>query len=80
MRMQANLPYYCWIGENKSLTAAEDMECKSSCCEVEEFPFREINSIVREMSCTACKILLGNLEKLNDFLRIDNWKLCFAGD
>ena len=25
----------CWIGENKSLTAAEDMEYKSSCCEVE---------------------------------------------
>ena len=25
----------CWIRENKSPTAAEDTECKSSCCEVE---------------------------------------------
>ena len=55
--------------ENKSLTSAEDMECKSSCCEVEvlmNFLFREINFVVREMSCTACKILLGNPEKLDD--------------
>ena len=35
MCMQANLPHCCWIGENKSMTAAEDMGCKSSYCEVE---------------------------------------------
>ena len=36
---------------------------------VDEFPFREINFVLREMPCTAWKICLGNLEKLDDFYR-----------
>ena len=34
---------------------------------VDEFPLRELNSVVREMPYTACKILLGNPEKFDDF-------------
>ena len=34
---------------------------------VDEFLLREINSVVREMSYTACKIPLGNPEKFDDF-------------
>ena len=52
------------------MTAAEDMGCKYSCCEVEvfmNFPLRETNSVVRETMCAACKILLGNPGNLDDF-------------
>ena len=66
MRMQANLLHCCWIGENKSMTAAEDMEGKSSCCEVEvlmTFLLEKINSVVKEMPCTACKSYCEILRK-----------------
>ena len=66
------------------MTAAKDMEYKSSCCEVEvfdEFPFREINFVVRETPCIACEILLENPEKLGDFYwGVINWKFCSAWD
>ena len=60
------------FGEDKSLTAVEDMECKYSCCEVEvlmNFRLEKKNSVVREIPCTSCKILLGNPEKFGDFYR-----------
>ena len=72
MRMWTNLLHCCWIGENKSLTAAWNVECKSSCLwswSVDEFPLREINVVVREISCIACEIMLGNPKRFGDFYR-----------
>ena len=46
----------------------------------DELLLREVNSIVREMPCTACNICLGNLEKFDDFYwGLIIWSLVLLG-